>query len=70
VIEERRLGQVVGLGTWNTFGSDAKTAAEVVAAALGAGVRVEHEQVRNLAAWREPPWFGVEKHALVEEPAR
>jgi len=40
VIEQRRLGPVVGLGTWNTFGSDATTAGEVVAAALGAGVRL------------------------------
>jgi aryl-alcohol dehydrogenase-like predicted oxidoreductase len=40
VIEQRRLGPVVGLGTWNTFGSDAKTAGEVVAAALDAGVRL------------------------------
>jgi diketogulonate reductase-like aldo/keto reductase len=34
VIEERRLGPVVGLGTWNTFGSDARNATEVVDAAL------------------------------------
>jgi diketogulonate reductase-like aldo/keto reductase len=40
VIEERRLGPVVGLGTWNTFGSDVRTATEVVNAALTAGVRV------------------------------
>ena len=39
-MEERRLGPVVGLGTWNTFDADAALAAEVVDAALGAGVRV------------------------------
>jgi len=40
VIEERRLGPVVGLGTWNTFDADAGLAGEVVGAALAAGVRV------------------------------
>jgi diketogulonate reductase-like aldo/keto reductase len=40
VIEERRLGPVVGLGTWNTFGSDARSATEVVNAALAAGMRL------------------------------
>jgi diketogulonate reductase-like aldo/keto reductase len=40
VTEERRLGPVVGLGTWNTFGGDAATALEVVDAALDAGCRV------------------------------
>ena len=40
MIEERRLGPVVGLGTWNTFGSDVRNATEVVDAALAAGVRV------------------------------
>jgi diketogulonate reductase-like aldo/keto reductase len=39
-MEERRLGPVVGLGTWNTFDSDAETARAVVDAALGAGCRV------------------------------
>ena len=36
-MEERRLGQVVGLGTWNTFGGDAATATAVLDAALAAG---------------------------------
>jgi diketogulonate reductase-like aldo/keto reductase len=36
-MEERRLGPVVGLGTWNTFGSDEALAGEVVGAALAAG---------------------------------
>ena len=40
MIEERRLGPVVGLGTWNTFGSDVRNAAEVVDRALGTGVRI------------------------------
>jgi diketogulonate reductase-like aldo/keto reductase len=38
-MEERRLGPVVGLGTWNTFGGDEGRAREVVRAALDAGVR-------------------------------
>ena len=37
---ERRLGPVVGLGTWNTFGADADQARDVVAAALDTGVRL------------------------------
>jgi diketogulonate reductase-like aldo/keto reductase len=39
-MEERRLGPVVGLGTWNTFGGDGSLAREVVGAALDAGCRV------------------------------
>jgi diketogulonate reductase-like aldo/keto reductase len=39
-MEERRLGPVVGLGTWNTFGGDAELAHDVVGAALGAGTRL------------------------------
>jgi len=39
-MEERRLGPVVGLGTWNTFGGDAARARDVVHAALAAGVRL------------------------------
>jgi diketogulonate reductase-like aldo/keto reductase len=39
-MEERRLGPVVGLGTWNTFGPDRQLACEVVGAALEAGCRV------------------------------
>ncbi|MGI9112320.1 MAG: aldo/keto reductase [Gaiellaceae bacterium] len=37
-MEERRLGPVVGLGTWNTFGGDAARAREVVGSSLSAGV--------------------------------
>jgi diketogulonate reductase-like aldo/keto reductase len=39
LVEERRLGPVVGLGTWNTFEADERLAADVVEAAAGAGVR-------------------------------
>jgi diketogulonate reductase-like aldo/keto reductase len=39
-MEERRLGPVVGLGTWNTFDSDAALARDVVEAALDSGVHV------------------------------
>jgi diketogulonate reductase-like aldo/keto reductase len=39
-MEERRLGPVVGLGTWNTFDADAGLAGDVVGAALDAGVRL------------------------------
>jgi diketogulonate reductase-like aldo/keto reductase len=39
-MEERRLGPVVGLGTWNTFASDARLAGEVVGAAFGVGTRL------------------------------
>ena len=39
-MEERRLGPVVGLGTWNTFGGDDELARDVVGAALGAGSRL------------------------------
>jgi diketogulonate reductase-like aldo/keto reductase len=39
-VEERRLGPVVGLGTWNTFDADDALARRVVHAALDAGVRV------------------------------
>jgi diketogulonate reductase-like aldo/keto reductase len=39
-MEERALGPVVGLGTWNTFGSDRDLARIVVDAALDAGCRL------------------------------
>jgi diketogulonate reductase-like aldo/keto reductase len=38
-MEERRLGPVVGLGTWNTFDGDEALARDVVGAALDAGTR-------------------------------
>jgi diketogulonate reductase-like aldo/keto reductase len=39
-MEARRLGPVVGLGTWNTFGGDAAAAGAVVGAALASGSRL------------------------------
>jgi diketogulonate reductase-like aldo/keto reductase len=39
-VEERRLGPVVGLGTWDTFDGDAELARRVVGAALEGGSRV------------------------------
>jgi diketogulonate reductase-like aldo/keto reductase len=39
-MEERRLGPVVGLGTWNTFDADEQLADDVVTAAAEAGVRL------------------------------
>ena len=39
-MEERCLGPVVGLGTWNTFGGDAELARDVVGAAFTAGGRL------------------------------
>ena len=37
---ERRLGPVVGLGTWNTFDTDDRLAREVVDSAFAAGTRL------------------------------
>jgi diketogulonate reductase-like aldo/keto reductase len=39
-MEERRLGPVIGLGTWRTFGGDASLARDIVAAALESGARL------------------------------
>lgn len=39
-MEERRLGPVVGLGTWSTFGGDVELGRRVVGAALEAGTRL------------------------------
>jgi diketogulonate reductase-like aldo/keto reductase len=39
-MEERRLGPVVGLGTWNTFDGDAALARQVVGTAFEAGTRL------------------------------
>jgi diketogulonate reductase-like aldo/keto reductase len=39
-MEERRLGPVVGLGTWRTFAGDASLARRVVTAALDGGARL------------------------------
>ena len=40
MMDERRLGPVVGLGTWNTFDLDAELAQEVVSPALDSGCRL------------------------------
>ena len=39
-MEQRRLGPVVGLGTWNTFDTDEQLADDVVTSAAEAGVRL------------------------------
>jgi diketogulonate reductase-like aldo/keto reductase len=39
-LEERRLGPVVGLGTWGTFEADAGLARDVIGATLEAGCRL------------------------------
>jgi len=39
-MEERAVGPVVGLGTWNTFGGEDSLARTVVAAAIDAGCKV------------------------------
>jgi diketogulonate reductase-like aldo/keto reductase len=39
-VDRRKLGPVVGLGTWNTFDRDAELARAVVGSALDAGARV------------------------------
>lgn len=43
-MEERRLGPVIGLGTWSTFGGDADLARPVVGAALGAALHGRRER--------------------------
>jgi len=40
LMQERRLGPVIGLGTWRTFDDDVQRATEVVTAALDAGARL------------------------------
>jgi aryl-alcohol dehydrogenase-like predicted oxidoreductase len=39
-MEERRLGPVIGLGTWRTFGGDAALAHDILEAAVQAGVQL------------------------------
>lgn len=53
-MEERRLGPVVGLGTWNTFDGSAEVAREVVTTALEAGCRV----------FDSSPMYGGAEHSL------
>jgi aryl-alcohol dehydrogenase-like predicted oxidoreductase len=53
-MEERRLGPVVGLGTWNTFGGDAELARDVVGAAWATGTRF----------FDSSPMYGKAEHSL------
>jgi diketogulonate reductase-like aldo/keto reductase len=53
-VEERRLGPVVGLGTWSTFGGDRALARDVVDAACAAGTRL----------FDSSPMYGGAEHAL------
>ena len=39
-MEQRELGPVVGVGTWDTFGGDDELARDIVSAALAVGVRL------------------------------
>jgi diketogulonate reductase-like aldo/keto reductase len=54
LMEERRLGPIVGLGTWQTFDDDAPLATAVVGAALDAGCRVVDSS----------PMYGGAEHAM------
>ncbi len=53
-MEERRLGPVVGLGTWNTFGGDIELAGRVVGEALDAGI----------GAFDSSPMYGAAEQSL------
>jgi diketogulonate reductase-like aldo/keto reductase len=53
-MEERRLGPVVGLGTWQTFDTDASLARELLDTALAAGVTLVDTS----------PMYGGAEHAL------
>ena len=53
-MDERRLGPVVGLGSWQSFDDDAALAREVVATTLDAGCRVLDS----------PPMYGGAERAL------
>ena len=53
-MEERRLGPVIGLGTWRTFDGDERTADAVVSAALDTGARV----------FDTSPMYGAAEHTL------
>ena len=55
-MEERRLGPVVGLGTWNTFKGDEPLAREVVGKALDAGSR----------CFDSSPMYGAAEHSLAQ----
>lgn len=55
-MEERRLGPVVGLGTWNTFGGNAELARRVVGASLDA----------DIGSFDSSPMYGGAEAALGE----
>ena len=61
-MEERRLGPVVGLGTWKTFDGDLALARDVVTSALDAGARI----------FDSSPMYGAAERTLgaVLEPRR
>jgi diketogulonate reductase-like aldo/keto reductase len=61
-MEERRLGPVIGLGTWSTFGGDVDLGRRVVGAALDCGTRL----------FDSSPMYGGAEAALgaALEPAR
>ena len=59
-MEERRLGPVVGLGTWQTFGGDEDLARAVVDAAFDVGVR----------CFDSSPMYGGAERALAAGLAR
>ena len=62
-MEERRLGPVVGLGTWRTFDHDEDLARDVVLAAFGAGSQLDSLSAPGESFWiysvREPSAFFV-----------
>src|SRR6476469_1921494 len=51
-MEKRRLGPVIGLGTWQTFDGDVSLARDVVSAALDGGVRLVDSSPRYGGAER------------------
>jgi hypothetical protein len=53
-VKERKLGPVVGLGTWNTLGGDLRAA------------EVALPDARENTAAAEPPRFGPKERAYVE----
>jgi diketogulonate reductase-like aldo/keto reductase len=66
-MEERRLGPVVGLGTWNTFGGDAGLARQVVSAAFEGGTRLfdSSPMYRGAEAALGAALSGLRKDAIV-----
>jgi diketogulonate reductase-like aldo/keto reductase len=66
-MEERRLGPVVGLGTWNTFGGDAGLARQVVSAAFEGGTRLfdSSPRYRGAEAALGAALSGLRKDAIV-----